>query len=89
MRKAYGTAATFLLAKFEMSKNVSFDLGPAVGLTSRVLVITRHFRAGDDSAPAAEINTSLAGALSYPLDFTNCQGVVKLAQVATEPIGFA
>ena len=33
-----------------MSKNVSFDLGPAVGLTSRVLVITRHFRAGDDSA---------------------------------------
>lgn len=42
-----------------MSKIVNFDLGLATGLTSRRLVITRMYRAGDDSAPTAEIDTTL------------------------------
>lgn len=42
-------------------KGVHFHLGPAFGLTSRQLTITRHMRAGDDSAPAAESDQTLAG----------------------------
>ena len=37
-------------------KNVTFNLGPSTGLSTRTLVITRHMRAGDDSAPAAQHN---------------------------------
>lgn len=37
-------------------KNVTFYLGPAVGLSQRQLTITRFHRAGDDSAPAAAHN---------------------------------
>ncbi len=44
-----------------MTKNINFSLGPAIGLTSRRLIITRMMRAGDDSAPAAEIDTTLGG----------------------------
>ena len=39
-----------------MPKNVTFHLGPTTGLASRQLTITRHYRAGDDAAPAAEVN---------------------------------
>jgi hypothetical protein len=35
-------------------KKVAFGLGPAVSLTTRQLTITRMYRAGDDSAPAAQ-----------------------------------
>ena len=44
-----------------MSKNVTFALGQAVGLASRLLTVTRMYRAGDDSAPAAEVAATLAG----------------------------
>jgi len=44
-----------------MGKNVTFGLGQAVGLASRLLTITRMYRAGDDSAPAAEVTATLAG----------------------------
>ena len=45
-----------------MSKNVTFYLGPTVGLATRTLVVTRMHRAGDDSAPAAAHNAD-AGAV--------------------------
>jgi len=44
-----------------MAKNVTFYLGPAVGLSARQLTITRMLRSGDDSAPSAEVDATLAG----------------------------
>ena len=44
-----------------MSRRVTFGLGPAVNLSNRLLTITRMHRAGDDSAPAAEVVDVLAG----------------------------
>ncbi len=44
-----------------MSKTVSFYLGPAIGLSSRQLTITRMPRAGDDTMPSAEYDQSLGG----------------------------
>jgi hypothetical protein len=44
-------------------KNVTFNLGPTVGLDTRVLVITRHMRAGDD-APVSPYHNADAGAVA-------------------------
>ena len=48
-----------------MSKNVTFGLGPAVGLASRTLTITRHTRAGDDSAPSAQHSADAGSTATY------------------------
>jgi len=42
-----------------MSKNVTFYLGPAIGLASRLLTVTRMVQAGDDSTPSATITATL------------------------------
>ena len=44
-----------------MGKNVTFSLGPAVGLASRQLTITRHNRAGDDTLPLTATHDADAG----------------------------
>jgi hypothetical protein len=48
-----------------MSKNVTLYLGPAIGLASRTVTITRMRRAGDDSAPAASHNADAGSTATY------------------------
>lgn len=53
--------------------NVIFGLGPASGLGSRTLTVTRMHRAGDDSAPSAEHSadagsTATVVSVSLPAD---------------------
>jgi len=42
-------------------KNVTFYLGPAIGLATRTLVVRRMMKAGDDSTPAAAHNADAGG----------------------------
>lgn len=42
-----------------MSVLVTFQLGPATGRSARQLTITRVTKAGDDAAPAAEVDTDV------------------------------
>lgn len=48
-----------------MTKRVTFYLGPANSLNARRLTITRHMRAGDDSAPSAEYDTVSGGSTEF------------------------
>ena len=66
-------------------KKATFYLGPAIGLTSRTLTITRMYRAGDDSAPSAVHSADAGGsATSVAVDLDDATIFqAKLADVKT------
>lgn len=61
-------------------KNVTFHLGPAIGLASRTLTVRRMMRAGDDSQPAAAHNAD-AGAAAESVVVSLASNTIWQAQL--------
>ena len=64
-----------------MSKIVNFYLGPALGLTSRTVTITRMYRAGDDAPPAAAYGPTNVGGSATTLSVSLDDNVIYQAKL--------